>query len=853
MPLSAESLAQLMTVPGVAYGLQGRAPTDENIITTLRVDFNKRSRLYDETSFGLSLYAEEEYENRPLTALSQLGQKAATLSVLSLLWRETQDAKYARDSNERRFDDISYRKPPRNRLDDIKTILGAVKEDPVLLHAVLNDDANFGATDSYRLSVLQKLLKDKNAFPDNGPTTRDVFGYLAALKSRPDLLQDALCLPLKMELVRQTEKEGANTFTEAFTGHLISPLERTQLFTGLFDDCPELLARVITRSPSVIEALEKSIADIQDIQKDMQRNSQNTPFIHLRGVTFESSATAYLAMLSKSPPALFAELGKASKEKDHSVFTALERDHPTILEEIKPVLKRGSYRDQAQLLEESVYHAVRGHDMLANSTKSYSDFREAIRNKLQQMHTCLADTPKERDALIAPLAQLILLKYMDDFWKSDAEKLLAVAQAHGVRPPNPRSPEEMFYFTRVLTAQRQLNMKQRIDSTGYHWEQQPTVQSSFKAYDDWESQGKAIIATRHNTHDVKDTLGSFVTYVVLPAIAARMNDEQQNTFKQSGTIVEITKQKAMNVLFGERGAVAALAASKRYHEREHYVIDAVRDWPMAGTWHSLFGKKEIVVDSGLAKGWKIINLTDGLELRDEGKEDAMDHCVPGYVPRCLTGNTHIFSLRDENNNRRSTLQLEVADKNHIPQSYREHPEYIVHIPDSNKVLLREQNNGVRNKRFASGVPEEQAFFWLKSEVESGRLPFDKKRELGRDYKGAKERGLMPQQLCPIIDTIGFMPTKELRQRAFDVFADRHKEVLQLKDGSHFMPESYRGMDVDEFLQQTRLLEPALAYLKINDVVILPNPFPDGGFAGRANIPPPGQRVAPRDHGPAQVG
>ena len=59
------------------------------------------------------------------------------------------------------------------------------------------------------------------------------------------------------------------------------------------------------------------------------------------------------------------------------------------------------------------------------------------------------------------------------------------------------------------------------------------------------------------------------------------------------------------------------------------------------------------------KVWKIIELTTGKELFEEGR--ALRHCVSGYAPACHSGHCAIFSLKCEENPR-ITIEITLASK-----------------------------------------------------------------------------------------------------------------------------------------------------------------------------------------------
>jgi hypothetical protein len=68
----------------------------------------------------------------------------------------------------------------------------------------------------------------------------------------------------------------------------------------------------------------------------------------------------------------------------------------------------------------------------------------------------------------------------------------------------------------------------------------------------------------------------------------------------------------------------------------------------------------VVADAG--DGWTIRQITNGEEAKAEG--NAMGHCVGGYGEAIESGQTLIYSLRDEKNNPHTTIEIQPADNSH---------------------------------------------------------------------------------------------------------------------------------------------------------------------------------------------
>lgn len=94
-------------------------------------------------------------------------------------------------------------------------------------------------------------------------------------------------------------------------------------------------------------------------------------------------------------------------------------------------------------------------------------------------------------------------------------------------------------------------------------------------------------------------------------------------------------------------------------------------------WQRLLSDKTFAVPADVFKqaGWEIVCLENAQELKDEGA--ALNHCIGAYAKECISGNSHIFSLR---RNGRSISTLEIAMKDGFA-SIDEHCGYENSEPD----------------------------------------------------------------------------------------------------------------------------------------------------------------------------
>jgi hypothetical protein len=128
------------------------------------------------------------------------------------------------------------------------------------------------------------------------------------------------------------------------------------------------------------------------------------------------------------------------------------------------------------------------------------------------------------------------------------------------------------------------------------------------------------------------------------------------------------------------------------------------------SWHEVVGKLGFLGSLKLQmwpalsepveapNGLQLVPLTSSSELVAEG--NLMSHCVGGYTSKCLSGDSHILSIRDPEGKHLSTLQL---------------------VQEGRMVL------NAQNKAFANKAPSQaasQAADWYVEQVNSGQLVID---------------------------------------------------------------------------------------------------------------------------------
>lgn len=217
--------------------------------------------------------------------------------------------------------------------------------------------------------------------------------------------------------------------------------------------------------------------------------------------------------------------------------------------------------------------------------------------------------------------------------------------------------------------------------------------------------GKWFEPTRHRAlDDVKhalDFIEVFSRRTVLAALlklgpvakavipADRYNDEEIARAKQARERLEqVSTELLLAGLSGRWSLANVLQASQSWHE----IVGKSGFTGILQVWPALCNAQEA------PNGAQLVPLTTSAELAEEGKQ--MSHCVGGYVARCRAGRSHIFSIRDLDGKRLSTLQLD------------QEPGWVVNV---------------QNRAFGNKPPDEraaEAAEWLVGQVNSGELKID---------------------------------------------------------------------------------------------------------------------------------
>jgi hypothetical protein len=152
-------------------------------------------------------------------------------------------------------------------------------------------------------------------------------------------------------------------------------------------------------------------------------------------------------------------------------------------------------------------------------------------------------------------------------------------------------------------------------------------------------------------------------------------------------------------------------------------------------------------------GVQLVPLTTSAELAEEGR--AMHHCVGGYAQQCLSGSSHIFSVRDAKGLRLSTLQFVQRDRS----------------------VSLGQNFAVANR--AAPTLAAEASWWLNGQINSGGIKIEWDRLL--------EQQRLIQRNMGIAQALGFNPEDSaMWNKAFCEFKDIAPRHLRSESVEQFV-------------------------------------------------------------------
>jgi PcfJ-like protein len=186
--------------------------------------------------------------------------------------------------------------------------------------------------------------------------------------------------------------------------------------------------------------------------------------------------------------------------------------------------------------------------------------------------------------------------------------------------------------------------------------------------------------------NIKDAVDDFIKTVFLPYyIQSHLSEYEpgsaQRLFNQMHLDIVTNFLKGVSI-----GAISEL--SSRWHEPGRMAQLSKCKTFSSEAWEPLFTSPiSYECEGGTIT---LVPLCNSQELQKEGKD--LDHCVGGYVNKCLQENSHIVSLRDETGKSLSTLEFTLNSGRG-----RDHKPEIINIDGEDRYhLTRVQHHGLGN-------------------------------------------------------------------------------------------------------------------------------------------------------------
>jgi hypothetical protein len=256
-------------------------------------------------------------------------------------------------------------------------------------------------------------------------------------------------------------------------------------------------------------------------------------------------------------------------------------------------------------------------------------------------------------------------------------------------------------------------------------------------------------ATSDEVEKASDFIQSFSMRTILPALF-RLGQPANEFVESSRTCTDV-----VNFWQGVSRELLLAALSETWNLGT--VIAAYQ------SWHKVVGQSSF---RGALSMWpalcptltapnrvQLIPLTNSAELAEEGS--AMHHCVGGYTSQCLSGNSHIFSIRDSNGIRLSTLQLQ----------------------QHGRVICLRQNRSAGNGQ----APEiaVQAGLWIERQIQCGAIEID--------WDNLLEQQLRMRINAGTIQVLGFDPEDSVTwNKAFCEFKGMCPKHLRTESVEQFV-------------------------------------------------------------------
>ena len=179
---------------------------------------------------------------------------------------------------------------------------------------------------------------------------------------------------------------------------------------------------------------------------------------------------------------------------------------------------------------------------------------------------------------------------------------------------------------------------------------------------------------------IADMAEDFATYVMFPA-ALDVKTESGREISYESVKKLLSKKDGngnspVSAMIGKKRSYVKMAeiSNRWYKEYNKIQAEIVKETDKR-SWPALFSPLKLGVFSA-------VPLISAVELAEEG--EAMDHCVDNYVTRCITGETHIISLRYPDGSRASTVELGIETEGETTTVYiRQNQTYENAEPDEN--------------------------------------------------------------------------------------------------------------------------------------------------------------------------
>ncbi|MEG3764993.1 PcfJ domain-containing protein [Alteromonas sp. 14N.309.X.WAT.G.H12] len=263
-------------------------------------------------------------------------------------------------------------------------------------------------------------------------------------------------------------------------------------------------------------------------------------------------------------------------------------------------------------------------------------------------------------------------------------------------------------------------------------------------------------------------------------------------------------ERTLNSSSVEPSLLARLNGNQALHKQYNSLI---QDGNLASSynfkWESLFDE-EVILTSPEGKQYRLSSVNTRLDLLEEGV--TMNHCVFSYLGKCLSGESAILSLKDANNNRVVTVELEFLefddDMCEIGQCYG----YSNEKPSRDVLTLVE--------KFVSDINQKQNPYVSYDDIE--RVTSQYGNEAVFDH--VESLPLDNGSICTSIpyDT----PSVYIAAFAIDAFTPKGLSVETLFSDNTLSYELYIGSGIGEGMEKIRSIAAALDMDPLNAARIM---------------------------------